>query len=252
MVVAAFAVGAVVGSFLNVCIYRIPRGISVAWPPSFCPLCQHRIAPWENLPIVAYLYLRGRCRYCGQAISPRYPLVELMTAILAVAVYLRFGLSLVALRYAFLGCALLAAVFIDLDHQIIPDVVTLPALGFGVATAFLLGWCSGVESVLGAITGAASALGIAHLGSALFGQDSLGGGDLKLLAAIGAYLGWASLLGALFLSFLLALPVAIIGLCARKFSLGSKIPFGPFLAVATLVVLFWGRSLWRLYLASLR
>ncbi|MDZ7372330.1 MAG: prepilin peptidase [candidate division KSB1 bacterium] len=246
-ILVAFLLGTIVGSFLNVCIYRIPRGISLLRPRSFCPACKAPIAPWENVPVLAYLYLRGRCRHCGHAIPVRYPLVEVATGLLFVAVLVRFGLTLDAFRYALLGCVLLVLAFVDLEHQVLPDVLTLPALAAGVGTAFLLGWGQGLRALLGAGSGVLVAVAIAALGRVLFRQESFGGGDLKLMACIGAYTGWAALLGIVFLAFVLALPIILVGLAANRLNLGSRIPFGPFLATATMVVLFAGHRLWEWY-----
>ncbi len=243
----AFVLGAVVGSFLNVCIHRIPRGQSLVRPGSACPRCGASIAPWDNVPLLSYILLRGKCRHCGEPISPRYPLVELTTGLLFLTAYLSHGSTLQAVRIAALGCVLIVSIFIDLDHQIIPDVVTLPALGLGVFTGFLGGLGPGLQSILGAAAGGVAVLLIALFGSALFGQESMGGGDLKLAAVIGSYTGWASVLGVLFLSFFLALPVVVVGMLGRRITPASKIPFGPFIAIATFVILFWGQDLWNWY-----
>ena len=242
-----FVVGLIFGSFLNVCIYRLPRRISVIRPRSHCPHCGVPIRPWDNVPIVSFLILRGRCRHCGHPISPRYPVIEFLSGMLFLAAYLHAGPGLAFVRYVVLGSALLVGTFIDLDHQLLPDSITLPTLAFGLVTAFLDGVQPGLRSLLGAVTGAAAVYLIAVFGQALFHQDSMGGGDLKLVAAIGAYLGWSPVLGMLLLSFFLAAPVTIIGMATRKIGASSKVPFGPFIAVATYLVMFWGPQLWRAY-----
>ncbi len=242
-----FAIGLVVGSFLNVCIYRLPRGESVVWPGSHCPHCGAPIKPYDNIPVLSYLLLRGRCRSCKAPISWRYPAVELITGMLFLSLYLEFGLSLTFFRYLFLGCALIVGTFIDLEHQLLLDVITLPTLAIGVATAFLEGVVPGLHALLGAAAGGGTIYAIAVFGRTVFGQDSIGGGDLKLAAAIGAYMGWSAVLGMILLSFFLAAPVAALGIVSGRMRVASRVPFGPFITVATLLVLFWGPQLWHAY-----
>jgi len=242
-----FALGLVVGSFLNVCIYRLPRGESIVWPGSHCPHCGAPIKAYDNIPILSYAVLRGRCRSCKAPISWRYPAVELITGLLFLSLYLQFGLSLEFFRYLFLGCALIVGTFIDLEHQLLLDVITLPTLAVGMLTAFAQGLDSGVHALLGAAAGGAAIYGIAVFGKTVFGQDSIGGGDLKLAAAIGAYIGWSAVLGMILLSFFLAAPVAVLAIASRRLSVTGRVPFGPFITVATLLVLFWGPQLWHAY-----
>ncbi len=244
---AVFCVGACIGSFLNVCIHRLPRGMSVVAPPSHCPNCGRRLSPWENIPILGYLVLRGRCRGCRGPISPRYPLVELLTALLFLALYRRFLLSIPFVVYSIFTCMLVVVTFIDLEHRIIPDVVSLPGMVLGLAASFLLPGLSLVNSLLGLLTGGGSLLAVAWGYYLLTGREGMGGGDIKLLAMIGAFLGWKAVPMVIFIS---ALSGSVIGgvYVAVKGAADRVIPYGPFLAAAAVVVLFWGERLWGLYM----
>lgn len=241
---AATLLGAVVGSFLNVVILRLPReGASIAFPPSHCPSCREPIRWHDNIPIVSFLLLRGRCRHCGGKISWQYPLVELAMALLSLALADRFGLSLLFFGYFLFCAALLVIIFIDLHHQIIPDVISLPGIAVGFAFSLvnpLLTWQS---SLLGVLAGGGSFYLVALGYYLCTRREGMGGGDIKLLAMLGAFLGWQSLP---FVVFSSALTGLVAGLWAmRSQGLGGRavIPYGPFLALGGLLFLFFRQDI---------
>jgi len=243
-----FILGAVIGSFLNVCIYRIPEGQSIVSPPSRCPQCGTRIRWYQNVPLLSYLLLGGHCGSCRARISPRYPLVECLTAVLFVLVVWRFGLQPFVPVLWLLVAALVTITFIDLDHQIIPDVISLPGIAIGFLCSFLIPWVDWLDSLLGILFGGGSLLLIAWGYEKLTGKEGMGGGDIKLLAMLGAFLGWRAILPIVFFSSLIGtlvgVPVMLVSGKGRRLA----IPFGPFLALGALVYLFWGPQLIRWYL----
>jgi leader peptidase (prepilin peptidase)/N-methyltransferase len=241
-----FLLGAVFGSFLNVCIYRLPRRESVLWPGSSCPYCKSRIPLWLNLPIVSYLFLRGKCRYCKHPIPITYPLVELMTGVLLALLWRYYGFSSLFLHYAVLTLLLLPITFIDLKHKLILNVLTFPGMAMGIALSLGLGLKSLPQVLLGMILGGGFLLTVAYAGKWIFKQESMGGGDIKLGAMIGVFIG-PQVLIALFLAFFLALPVIAVGMSSGRLRLGSAVPFGPFIALATVVIICFGPALYRLY-----
>ncbi len=236
-----FALGAVVGSFLNVCIVRLPEGGSVIFPGSRCPACRTKIRPIDNIPIASFILLRGRCRSCRAPISWRYPLVELLNAVGYVLLVRVFGLGWETAVYALLYSALLVVTFIDLEHQIIPDRITLPGIVLGLifsATVLPVGWR---DAFIGLILGGALFWGLAVISEWWLGQEGMGGGDIKLIAMIGAFLGWKDVLVTIFLASVIG---SIGGIAAmliegRAWRSKYKIPFGPFLAAGALIALFW-------------
>lgn len=236
---SAFLLGAAIGSFLNVCIYRIPAGESVVSPRSRCPHCQTTIRWYHNLPIVSWVLLRGRCAYCGAAFSVRYPLVEALTGALFALFLYRFGLHPVTPVAWLLVAALVAISFIDLDHQIIPDVISLPGIPVGFLCSFAVPWVSWQSSLLGILLGGGILLAIALGYEWLTKQEGMGLGDVKLLAMLGAFLGAAAILPIIFLASimgtLVGVPLMLVTRAGRKLA----IPFGPFLASAALVYLFF-------------
>jgi leader peptidase (prepilin peptidase) / N-methyltransferase len=253
-----FVFGAIVGSFLNVCIARIPNDESVIHPPSHCPRCNARIRFYDNIPLISYVVLLGRCRACGERISPRYFAVELLMAALAVALYYQFGLGLAFIASFVLIAALIVISFIDLDVRIVPDVISLPGivigLLFSVIGRFVLNdpyelvpspW----SSILGILIGGGVLLALAWAYEAFTGVEGMGGGDIKLLAMIGAFLGWPSIPVTLFFSSLggsvIGLTAMIIKGVGRKYAL----PFAPFLCLGALLYLFFGRELVEIYLS---
>lgn len=248
--VFSFVLGSVIGSFLNVCIYRIPAEKSIVSPPSSCPQCGHQIRWFENLPIISFLLLRGRCSACRAPISIRYPLVEALTGALFVLVLHSFGLSAATLIYWVLIAALVVITFIDLDHQIIPDVISLPGIAAGFVASFFIPWLAWYQSVLGILVGGGSLLAVAWIYERLTGREGMGGGDIKLLAMLGAFLGWKAILPIIFLSSLAGTAVGVPVMLLQKGDTKLAIPFGPFLCFAALVYLFWGESIIGWYLGT--
>jgi leader peptidase (prepilin peptidase)/N-methyltransferase len=188
-----FIFGTLIGSFLNVCIARIPEHKSVVSPPSHCPLCLAPIRWYQNIPIVSYLVLRGRCAGCGQIIPIRYLLVEVLTGLLFAQVFFRFGFQYATLLCWVLVSLLVVITFIDLDYQIIPDVLSLPGVGVGLAGSVLIPWIPWTDSLLGILLGGGILYAIALGYEFLAKREGLGGGDIKLLAMLGAFLGWKAI-----------------------------------------------------------
>ena len=236
--VVAFVLGSIAASFANVCIHRLPLRQSVVYPASRCTSCQHPLRPWHNLPIVSFAALRGRCAFCQEPISWRYPLVESLGGLLYLVGYHQLGLSVHAFAYALLVTALLIVAFIDLAHLIIPDAVTLPGIVAGAAIALLPSSIGFANAVAGACLGG----GIFFL-IALAYPAGMGGGDVKLIAMIGAFVGWQAVLVAIILSAfcgaLIGLTLILLGLRGRR----DPVPFGPFLAIGGITAMLWGEAL---------
>jgi leader peptidase (prepilin peptidase)/N-methyltransferase len=253
-----FIFGAIVGSFLNVCIARIPNGKSIVHPPSHCPKCKAPIPFYCNIPLLSYVWLRARCRSCKESISPRYIVVELLMAMLSVALFYRFNLSYAYLVSFVLVAALVVISFIDLDVRIVPDVISLPGIVLGLLFSLIGRFVlsdpfelvpSPFSSLIGVLVGGGFLLALAWAYEAFTGVEGMGGGDIKLLAMIGAFLGWPSIPVTLFLS---SLGGSVIGLSAmlvkgvgRKYAL----PFAPFLCLGALLYLFFGRELIDFYIS---
>jgi leader peptidase (prepilin peptidase) / N-methyltransferase len=247
----ALIFGLIIGSFLNVCIFRIPREKSIVNPPSSCPACGSPIKPWDNVPVISYLLLAGKCRKCGQNISLRYPSVELLNGLLYAAVILQFGIGWHLPLIFALVSALIVITFIDLDFQIIPDVITLPGMVIGLAASHflfpdpftrnsLLGF---VNSVIGLFAG-----GVSFYLIAILSKGGMGGGDVKMMAMVGAFMGWK---GVLLTTLIGSLTGSLIGVGLMVFKgkgRKTKIPFGPFLALGSLITLFFGRAIYHWYL----
>ncbi len=232
--------GACVGSFLNVCIYRISEGKSIIFPKSFCPNCQHPIRFYDNIPIISYLLLRGRCRDCHEKFSYRYPVVELITALLSLLLFWKYGFSFQYLFAFIFTCALIIITFIDLDHQIIPDVITLPGIPLFLIVTFLFTDVSFLDSVLGILIGGGGFYLIAVVYQFITKREGIGGGDIKLMAMLGAFLGWKSLLFILLVSSFLGSIVGIAMMVVHGKDLKYAVPFGPFLSVAAVAYMFLG------------
>ncbi len=244
----AFLFGAVVGSFLNVCIWRIPAGESIVSPPSHCPGCGTRIRAYDNIPIVSYLLLGGRCRDCRTRISARYPAVEALTGAGFVLVAWQFGPTPEALVAALFVAALITISFIDLDHQIIPDVISLPGIVVGLLLAVAGVGPSWRDSVLGILLGGGTLWAVAAGYQALTGREGMGGGDIKLLAMVGAFIGWRGVLVTLMIGSLTGAVVGIALMIARGSDSRLPIPFGPFLALGAACGLFFGDTAINWYL----
>ena len=243
--------GLALGSFLNVCIYRIPLKKSILFPNSFCPKCGAKIRAWDNIPVLSFILLKGKCRKCRTKISLQYPLVEFITSALIVMTYLRYGLGWEFAAKAVLGLLLVAVFFIDLKHRIIPDVITLPAILLGLFFSLFAESPSAVNSLIGILAGGVLFYLSAILGELLFKKESLGGGDIKLAMMLGAFLGWQKLLLVFLLSALLG---TLVGTAAMLFSKDVKetrmIPFGPFLALGSILAIFLGDMLISAYIKA--
>lgn len=239
---AAFILGALVGSFLNVVIHRLPLDQSIVHPGSRCPSCGAAIRWWQNIPLVSYLFLRGRCAGCGAGISPRYPLVEALMGGLSLAAWLSFGPTPAFAAYFIFLAGLVAVTFIDLDHKIIPDSLSLGGIPLGFAASFVtgVGWS---DSLLGILLGGGSLLAVALGYQLLMKREGMGMGDVKLLAAVGAFLGWKAILFTIFASSVAGATVGLIAMKASRADRHLEIPYGPFLALGATVYLFFGPRL---------
>jgi leader peptidase (prepilin peptidase) / N-methyltransferase len=244
----AFFFGAIVGSFLNVCIHRLPKHESVVWPASHCPSCAGPIAVYDNIPILSYFFLGGRCRTCRALISPRYPIIELANGVGYGIILWQFGLGWPSAAYALLFSALLVISAIDLSHQIIPDRITLPGIVLGLLCASMILPVGLLDSVLGVLVGGGLLWALAWASPYLFGREGMGGGDIKLLAMIGAFLGWKPVLLTIMVGALVGSVIGL-GLIALKVMRRDQyLPFGPFLALGAVVSLFFYRELLTWYL----
>jgi len=242
--------GAMIGSFLNVCICRLPKEESIVTPGSHCPQCQKPIRWYDNIPLVSYLVLRGKCRHCHQPISVQYPLVEGIAALLSFFLFIRFGPSLSYLFYFAFAAALVVITVIDLYHQIIPDVISLPGIGVGLLASWILPQASVVNALVGVLLGGGSLFVVATVYEWLFKREGMGGGDVKLLAMIGAFLGWKAVILTILLGSLIGSIVGITVMILKGRDFKLAIPFGPFLSLGALISLFWGEGLihWYLYM----
>jgi leader peptidase (prepilin peptidase)/N-methyltransferase len=247
-VAGLFLFGLLVGSFLNVCIYRIPRRESLAWPASHCTSCNRPLSWFENVPVVSWAVLRGRCRTCHASIAPTYPIVELTTAVLFAGGYLIYGWTpLLAVRLLF-TCAMIVLFVIDLQHRILPNVITLPGIVVGLAFSAVLppGW---LASTIGAIVGGGALYLIAEAWYRVRGVEGLGMGDVKMLAMIGAFLGWRLTLVTLMLASFSGSVIGVSLIASGRRSMQAALPFGTFLAVGALVAAVYGDTLLAWYLS---
>lgn len=252
IVIFAFAFGAIMGSFANVLIHRLPLGLSIVSPGSRCPSCGNGIRWFDNIPILSYFILGGACRACKTTISPRYPLVEALSGLLFAAVVMRVGIQPATAPLALFAWALVVITFIDLDHRIIPDVISLPGTILGLAFSFLPGFPRPMDSVVGVGIGAGFLFLVLYAYEKIMGEEGMGLGDVKLLAMIGAFLGWQALPVTILISSLSGSVVGVgyalvKGESVRKF----PVPFGPFLALGAVVHLFFGVELIQWYLEKL-
>ncbi|MGK2905936.1 MAG: prepilin peptidase [Desulfuromonadales bacterium] len=243
MLGATFILGSIIGSFLNVCIYRIPAGLSIVRPRSRCPQCETPIAWYHNLPILSWILLKGRCATCAAPFSVRYPLVEALTGVLFALFFYRFAFHPVTPVILLLVAVLVVITFIDLDHQIIPDVISLPGIPIGFLCSFLVPWVSWQDSLLGILLGGGSLLTIALGYELLTRKEGMGFGDVKLLAMLGAFLGWSAIFPIIFIGSLLGTLVGIPLMLIKKADGKLAVPFGPFLSAAALIHLFFVQHL---------
>lgn len=242
-VVLIFILGLIVGSFSNVCIYRIPRNKSIIYPASHCPKCRSNISPKDNVPLLSFILLKGRCRNCKSKISIQYPIVELLTGLTFLAIYLIYGLSIQSLIYIILSSALVIIALIDLNEQIVPDVISLPGIVIGFIISFFVPYISFINSALGVVVGGGIILIIGLGGSVIFKKEAMGGGDVKLAAMIGAFLGWRYIIISLFLGFFLGALAGIILILSKIKSRDDVVPFGPFIVLGSFITLLWGEQI---------
>jgi leader peptidase (prepilin peptidase)/N-methyltransferase len=241
--VSIFIFGLCIGSFLNVCIYRLPASKSIVHPRSMCSNCGTLIAAYDNIPVLSYLWLKGRCRHCQIKISPRYPLVELLGGLLALGTFLKFGLTLEALIYYLFCAALLIVTFIDIDHRIIPNVITLPGIPICFAASFALPTITYKEALLGILIGGGSLFLVAWIYSLITKKEGMGGGDIKLLAMMGAIVGWQGVLFTIFVASLVGTLAGLAAMLQSRKGMKLAVPFGPFLSIGSITYAFFGTPL---------
>ena len=275
---ATLALGLCVGSFLNVVIYRLPamlerdwriqcheylelgdakiddnlQLLSLAKPDSTCPHCGHKIRAWENIPVLSFLFLKGKCSSCGVAISLRYPLIELITGLLSVVIAMQFGVSLATLCALLLTWALVALTLIDYDKQLLPDDITLPLLWLGLLISFFGVFSDTQSSLIGAMLGYMILWTVFQIFKIVTGKEGMGFGDFKLLAVLGAWLGWELLPQIILLSSVVGAVTGIFMLITGLTKRQQPIPFGPYLTAAGWIALMWGHDINRLYLSSIQ
>jgi len=270
-----FVLGSVVGSFLNVVIYRLPVMMQREWrhdclefleqaqdtevekfnlsvPRSRCGSCGYQITVLENIPIISYLVLGGKCSSCRASISPQYPLVEVFTGIVSVIIGWHFGVSVQTLAALFLTWCLIAASGIDIGHKLLPDSITLPVLWLGILLSLFDVFVSLEDSVIGAMAGYMSLWTVFILFKIVTGKEGMGHGDFKLLAMLGAWLGWMPLFVVILTSSLVGAAVGISMILLKKTERGTQIPFGPYLAAAGWITLLWGYELMHFYTSLFR
>lgn len=244
----SFIFGALIGSFLNVCILRLPREESIITPSSHCPNCKTPIKFYDNIPLISFVQLRGKCRHCKQPISIQYPLVEGITALSSLLLFMRYGPSLSYLFYFAFVAALIVITAIDLYHQIIPDVISLPGIGVGLIASLILPQITFFNSLIGVLLGGGSLFIVGTLYQWFFKREGMGGGDVKLLAMIGAFLGWKAVILTILLSSLIGSITGIFIMVLKGKDFKYAIPFGPFLSLGAFISLFYGEEIIRWYL----
>jgi leader peptidase (prepilin peptidase)/N-methyltransferase len=239
--------GACVGSFLNVCIYRLPRHESLAWPGSHCTTCNRTLSWFENIPVLSWIVLRGRCRGCHQSISWMYPIVEVVTALVFLSGYLLYGPTALAVVRILFACALVVLFVTDLQHKILPNVITVPGIVIGFVCSLFLapGWR---DSLIGIVIGGGVLFAIAEAYYRVRKQEGLGMGDVKLLGMIGAFLGWKLVLLTLVLASFAGSVIGVAMIATGRGGMKYALPFGTFLAVGALVAAIWGTPLVDWYL----
>ena len=274
LICSCFLLGLIIGSFLNVVIHRLPLMMqaewqtqcqsylgqapendhptfSLAYPGSRCPHCQTAIAWYDNIPLLSYALLKAQCRHCQTTISVRYPLVELLTAICSAIIGWRFGFDITTLAGLVLTWALIAQSFIDLDHQLLADSISLPLLWLGLLLSLSGLYCDSHDSIIGAVAGYMSLWSVYQLFKLATGKEGMGYGDFKLLAMLGAWLGWQQLTLIIVLSSLLGSVAGITIIMAKQYSYETAIPFGPYLATAGWLALLFGNQINAWYLDTL-
>ncbi|SLM32956.1 PilD [Desulfamplus magnetovallimortis] len=246
--VVVFIFGACIGSFLNVCIYRIPKDKSIIFPGSFCPVCRYKIPFYLNIPIISYIILGGKCKNCRTPISIRYPAIELLTALFALAVVMKFNLTLEALFWFSFIAVLIIITFIDIDFQIIPDILSIPGIFIFAFSPAAVPWMTLKESMLGILAGGGSLYFVAISYYLVRKEDGMGGGDIKLLAMIGAATGWK---GVFFTIMTASVTGTVAGLLimliTRSVNTRLRLPFGPYLSFGAILYIFFGTDIIRWY-----
>ena len=244
-------VGLAVGSFLNVVIYRLPRNIGFFMARSVCPSCSQQLKWYHNIPLLSYLVLGGKCGFCKTRISLRYPLIELVNALAYMHFYWHRGISVEFFIYCLLSTSLIVVFFIDLDFMIIPDSITLPGIVLGLVVSFVPGGLDWLDSLIGLLVGGGALWFIAVLGEWLFKKESMGGGDIKLVAMLGAFLGWQKILLIFISSAFIGLVVSIAVMAvSSKLRKERVIPFGPFLALAAMLAICYGEQIINFYICN--
>ncbi len=251
--ITAFLFGSIVGSFLNVVILRLPKeDASIVFPASHCPVCLKNLHWYENIPILSYLFLRGQCGHCHTKISFQYPLVELCMAFLSAALVYQYGLTIPTAGYFIFSAALLVIIWIDIYHQIIPDVISLPGILLGFLFSFINPLVLWSDSLIGILAGGGILYSIALLYLLWRKIDGMGGGDIKLLAMIGAFLGWQALPFVIFASSVSGTIIGLLAMIKQKKGGQTRIPFGPFLSLTALAWIFFQEQIlfvYQLYLS---
>ena len=243
LLVIAFVFGTIIGSFLNVCIVRIPLRSSIVFPGSHCPNCDYSIPFYDNIPLVSYILLGGRCRGCKIPIPLRYFIVELLMGLLVAMLFFYFGLSLVFILCTVFTAALVVITFIDLPHQIIPDCISLPGIPLGFLCSFFLPWNTWLDSLLGILVGGGVLYAFAMGYYLLTKKEGMGGGDIKMLAMIGAFLGWKGALASLIMAAVAGSLIGILLIALKGKNFKYAVPFGPFLAAGAFCALLYGEPL---------
>lgn len=251
---STFIFGLCIGSFLNVCIYRLPDSKSIMDPPrSFCPNCGSGILFYDNIPVLSYLWLKGRCRHCNARISVRYPMVELLSGVVALCILSKFGLTSQGLVYYAFGASLIVISFIDIDHKIIPDVITLPGIPvFFMMASFIIPEMTYIDSILGLLAGGGSLILVAWTYHLIAKKEGMGGGDIKLLAMIGALIGWQGVLFTIFAASAAGSVTGLVTMLRLHKNMKLAIPFGPFLSLGAVIYIFFGTELINWYFNLLR
>ncbi len=243
-IIIVFILGLVLGSFANVCIYRMPRNMSIVKPNSHCTNCNSFVKWYDNIPILSYIILKGKCRNCGSKISLRYPFIELSCGFLFLSMLFLFGFSYILIPFCLLVFCLLVITVIDFDFQIIPDEISFFLIILGLlisAFNIMLGDTilnRMINSFLGLIAGGGSLFVVAIIGKWIFGKDAMGGGDIKIMAGVGTFIGWDKVLFSIFIACLLGSIVGILMILSKKIGKKQEIPFGPYLAISSFTVLF--------------
>ncbi|MBU3947257.1 MAG: prepilin peptidase [Proteobacteria bacterium] len=244
MHVLTFIIGLCLGSFMNVCVYRLPLSKSIVTPRSMCPGCNNFIKFYDNIPVLSYIFLGGKCRNCNIPISFRYPMVEIISGLAALSCFIKFGLSIEWLVYFAFASSLIVITFIDIDHKIIPDVISLPGIPIGLLLAsFVLPSMNFKESIIGILAGGGSLFAIAWIYSLITKKEGMGGGDIKLLAMIGSLTGWKGVLFTIFIASATGTLAGIAVMLKTKKGVKLAVPFGPFLSIGAILYILFGTEI---------